>query len=110
MFLVNKEIITTILAKINSKYKVLIDINFFYLKNELKLLNLEENVFFEKINNTISLSSEEYYKYAFYFKFNIFTKFLFTKFLFTKSNLLKKRIKKLALSFIGKTQSKQKVA
>jgi hypothetical protein len=110
MFSVEKEIITTILDKINSKYKILIDINFFYLKNELKLLNLEENVFFEKINKTISLSSGEYYEYAFYFKFNIFTKFLFTKFLFTKSNLLKKRIKKLALSLIDKTQSKQKVA
>lgn len=45
MFSVEK-IINTILDKINSKYKILIDINFFYLKNELKLLNLEENVFF----------------------------------------------------------------
>ncbi len=114
MFLVEKKIITTILDMINSKYNILIDINFFYLKNELKLLNLEENVFFEKINNTILLSSEEYYEYAFYFKFNIFTKFLFTKFLFTKflftkRNLLKKIIKKLTQSFIGKIQSKQKV-
>lgn len=60
--------------------------------------------FFEKINNTILLSSEEYYEYAFYFKFNIFTKFLFMK-----RNLLKKIIKKLTQSFIGKIQSKQKV-
>ena len=73
MFSDNIKIISTILklSKDNYKYKILLDINFFYLTNELNLLNLKENVFFERVNKTILLPPEEYYKFALSYNLNI---------------------------------------